>query len=411
MTSIYGYSATAASNNSAAPDGAPENMAPSGLNDTIRKVMANLAEFVIAPTAGGTADALTVTPTNAVAALVDGMIMFVRAAAANATTTPTFAPSGLTARAITKNGGSALAVGDIAGAGHVLALQYQASGTKWELLNPKVGSSLEGLLTTTGDIAYASAANTPARLAVGTSAQVLKGGTSPSYGSVDGTMVRMGSDAQGDILYFDGTNYARLAPGTSGQFLKTQGAGANPVWANGGLVPLSRVTGADVAAYTWTTAGWFTTYRTLKLIGWLQPVADDVELWVRVSDDGGSSYEADASDYAYWWDARDGGGSTQTKNSAGDVKIAIGSSNASNSVGNASNERIQFEITLNNPNSAAFYKLFDIKASYIGAGGTLIAGQGGGASLAAAAVNGLQLLFESGNIALGDVTLYGLANA
>lgn len=38
------------------------------------------------------------------------------------------------------------------------------------------------------------------------------------------------SEAQGDVLYFDGTNWVRLAPGTAGQFLKTQGAAANPLW-------------------------------------------------------------------------------------------------------------------------------------------------------------------------------------
>jgi hypothetical protein len=41
----------------------------------------------------------------------------------------------------------------------------------------------------------------------------------------------IGSAAQGDILYRDAANWARLAAGTSGDFLKTQGAGANPIWA------------------------------------------------------------------------------------------------------------------------------------------------------------------------------------
>ncbi len=39
------------------------------------------------------------------------------------------------------------------------------------------------------------------------------------------------STTQGAIFYRDGANWVGLAPGTSGQFLKTQGAGANPVWA------------------------------------------------------------------------------------------------------------------------------------------------------------------------------------
>lgn len=36
--------------------------------------------------------------------------------------------------------------------------------------------------------------------------------------------------AQGDVLYRSGAAWSVLAPGTSGTFLKTQGAGANPVW-------------------------------------------------------------------------------------------------------------------------------------------------------------------------------------
>ena len=35
---------------------------------------------------------------------------------------------------------------------------------------------------------------------------------------------------QGDILYFDGTDWKDLAAGDSGKYLKTQGAGANPMW-------------------------------------------------------------------------------------------------------------------------------------------------------------------------------------
>lgn len=41
------------------------------------------------------------------------------------------------------------------------------------------------------------------------------------------------SIVQGDVIYGSGTDaWARLGAGTSGQFLKTQGAGANPVWAD-----------------------------------------------------------------------------------------------------------------------------------------------------------------------------------
>ena len=49
----------------------------------------------------------------------------------------------------------------------------------------------------------------------------------------------IGSAAQGDILYRGASSWARLAAGTSGQVLQTNGAGANPSWANAG----SRITG------------------------------------------------------------------------------------------------------------------------------------------------------------------------
>lgn len=86
---------------------------------------------------GGTADAITAAYSIPLTALIDGQLCFVRATAANATTTPTFSPSALTARAIVKNGGSALVAGDIAGDGHELILRYDLANTRWELLNPK----------------------------------------------------------------------------------------------------------------------------------------------------------------------------------------------------------------------------------------------------------------------------------
>ena len=48
--------------------------------------------------------------------------------------------------------------------------------------------------------------------------------------AVTGAKIAMTSDAQGDILYYNGTDYVRLGPGTNGQALKTAGAAANPAW-------------------------------------------------------------------------------------------------------------------------------------------------------------------------------------
>ena len=74
-----------------------------------------------------------------------------------------------------------------------------------------------------GDIVYFDGTNWVV-LGYGTKGQALttNGVTAnPAWG---------GMTTQGDIEYNNGTTRTRLAPGTSGQFLKTQGAGANPIW-------------------------------------------------------------------------------------------------------------------------------------------------------------------------------------
>lgn len=86
--------------------------------------------------ATGTADAIAVSLSPNVTAVADGQTVYVRAGFSNATTTPTLAVNGLTARTITKTGGVALAVGDIPGALAECVFRYNLANTRWELLNP-----------------------------------------------------------------------------------------------------------------------------------------------------------------------------------------------------------------------------------------------------------------------------------
>lgn len=64
----------------------------------------------------------------------------------------------------------------------------------------------------------------------------------------------VGSAAQGDILYRGAATWTRLGAGTSGQFLQTQGAGANPQWAtaSGGASGLTLVENKVVTAASTT---------------------------------------------------------------------------------------------------------------------------------------------------------------
>jgi len=69
-------------------------------------------------------------------------------------------------------------------------------------------------------------------------------GTDIAANSIDGTKLALGSDTQGDIMYYDSANWVRLGPGTSGLALVTGGSGANPSW---GTTPydISFVAGYD----------------------------------------------------------------------------------------------------------------------------------------------------------------------
>jgi len=53
----------------------------------------------------------------------------------------------------------------------------------------------------------------------------------PSYNSLSSILDADAGNAQGDILYRGSTGWTALTPGTSGQFLQTQGASNNPLWA------------------------------------------------------------------------------------------------------------------------------------------------------------------------------------
>jgi len=62
--------------------------------------------------------------------------------------------------------------------------------------------------------------------------------SSAGTNGTNGTDLTSTLTAQGDIVYRDGSGLAKLSAGTSGQFLKTQGSGANPVWGtvSGGML-------------------------------------------------------------------------------------------------------------------------------------------------------------------------------
>jgi hypothetical protein len=85
--------------------------------------------------------------------------------------------------------------------------------------------------------------------------------------------------AQGDILYRGASAWAALAPGTSGNFLKTNGAGASPSWASGaGGVCTTPGASTLGCVYSITSAShqWLSYLDTTGTFHQLQPAFTDL---------------------------------------------------------------------------------------------------------------------------------------
>ena len=178
--------------------------------------MAVTLNLVLNTIAAGTVDAITLTPTPALTAYTDLRIYAFRATGANTTTTPTVNISGLGAKTIVKNGGSALAANDIAGSNAVYFIQYDGANNRFELLNPKQS-------TGGGGGGGESLADT---LAIGNTTNDIriKSNDSKSYlDLIDGVYVSLSANDAGvsnATLSLDGTNsmlsYSDVVTGDGG---------------------------------------------------------------------------------------------------------------------------------------------------------------------------------------------------
>ena len=72
--------------------------------------------------------------------------------------------------------------------------------------------------------------------------------------TVTGDKIAMGSDARGDVLIYDGTNYVRLGA-DDGKFLRSNGTGSNPSWETAGGSRTVSPTNVDNAIITFVDSG------------------------------------------------------------------------------------------------------------------------------------------------------------
>lgn len=179
----------------------------------------------------------------------------------------------------------------------------------------------------------------------------------------------------------------------------------------GTLVPIENKTSSAVASYDFAT-GITSTYRSYIVKGWIQVATDDTELNFQTSTNGGVSYDSGAGNYDYQFSAVDPGGTNRGKSSTAATSILMASTDAGSGIGNASNEKFEFEIRFENPSSSAFYFMMFFSGAYQNTSSATISVTGGaGSRLTAADVDAFRLIPTAGNIAAGNVTLYGVKNS
>lgn len=263
------------------------------------------------------------------------------------------------------------------------------------------------------DAAIANGAVTYARLQdISATSRVLgrktSGAGDPEELTLSEVLDFIGSAAQGDILYRGTSAWARLAAGTSGQFLKTQGAGANPVWdtpagGGGGAVTLISevVTSGSQADVTFSSIS--SSYRDLqvRIRGRGTNATTDVNVLLQFNSDTGANY-----DYTVWHVFGTGAGASQTYTSTSAFLARLSAGSAPADVASSA------VIDVLDYRGTTFQKSMQSRwNSKLSNSATFSLGSGAYAAWwrSTAAINAIKVFLSAGNFQDGSVvSLYGV---
>lgn len=208
--------------------------------------------------------------------------------------------------------------------------------------------------------------------------------------------------------------YARSASSYKVTILKYNGSPLTPPTAAQGasLVYLTTVTVSGVSSADITT-GISSTYDEyqLHLVG-VKHAIDGGFLFIRVSTDGGSTFKIGAADYRWVMQARSDSGVSGNSVGAGVSEISLSSSVAGFGLDNATDRGMYGVVTFFSPSSTTLNKHFIYHLTYRNnesASSPLTIVDGAGVyDSAANAINAIQVVSPSGNIANGTFHLYGV---
>src|SRR3990172_526020 len=124
---------------------------------------------------------------------------------------------------------------------------------------------------------------------------------SPLGADIQGGEIVIPSEAQGDILIRNATTWARLGAGTNGQYLKTQGAAANPAWATNAarVLAVTTATGTNIAGGTYTGVSGLTTVDTFIVFMRITNDGAGDNVGIQLNSAAGADYAFSTFDVAY----------------------------------------------------------------------------------------------------------------
>ena len=213
--------------------------------------------------------------------------------------------------------------------------------------------------------------------------------------------------AQGDVLYATAVDtLARLPKGTAGQVLQMNSGATAPEWvaASVGRVLLATKTASASASLDFTEFN-NAVYRRYEFeLESILPATDNVALRMLTSTDGGSSYDAGASDYAYALTEKGAGAETDATDSLAAAFMII-----CPSVGNAAGEQgVSGIVTVWGAGATAKTTVRTVLHSFDSLDGSPLMVNGVGARLANQDTDAIRFLFSSGNITSGTIRMFGI---
>jgi len=263
-------------------------------------------------------------------------------------------------------------------------------------------------MTSRGDIIIRNSSNVTARLAKGSAGTYLgSDGTDVAYAAVTDAQLST-SDITTNNASTTKHGFAPKYPNDATKYL--DGSGAYTVPAGGssaGVVLLEQHTASSSATLDFTT-GITSTYDDymFELVNVL-PASNAVDMWLRVSTNGGSTFDATAGAYntlAFRWtsgaSAAAGGTSTNMQVDGGGGADPVSSTAANGGVNGT-----YYMYGAANTAMGTVFKGEVTNGSTNGFRGAVVAGTW----TTTTAVNAVRFLFSSGNIASGTIRLYGVA--